>query len=50
MFDLQHSPYNLLEFDGKALENAWMTWVHVEVKKRYTILPIYARDERLMNN
>ncbi|KAJ5379755.1 uncharacterized protein N7496_002183 [Penicillium cataractarum] len=46
IFDLRHPPYNLLELDGEALEDAWMDWIQIEVKKRI-VLGLYIHDAEL---
>ncbi|OKO90300.1 Transcriptional regulator ADR1 [Penicillium subrubescens] len=46
IFDLRHSTYNLLDLDGQALEDAWLRWVQVEVKKRI-VLGLYIHDAEL---
>jgi hypothetical protein len=34
LFRMQHPETNLLDMTGNALEEAWLSWVQIEVKKK----------------
>jgi hypothetical protein len=38
LFRIQHPETNLLDMTGNALEEAWLSWVQIEVRKRHVQL------------
>lgn len=36
LFNLPRLEYNPIDVDGQALEDMWLDWINMEVKKRYS--------------
>ncbi|KAJ5679879.1 hypothetical protein N7462_008123 [Penicillium macrosclerotiorum] len=46
LFHLQHPSYDLLNLEGQSLEDAWLAWIQIEVKKRI-VLGLIIHDAEL---
>ncbi|KAJ5707407.1 hypothetical protein N7488_007208 [Penicillium malachiteum] len=46
LFNLEHPEYNLLDLDGQTLEDTWVSWAQIEVKKRI-VMGLHIHDAEL---